>query len=174
MNDSLSSSLSGAADARSHTLARHRDILHDYTQVRDKSALTVAMLDAGILKTDVYLGSEDLFTHHTCLAVLLHLTVLIYPSGIPATTGSSGGCQRQSRPLCGDKRQLIYPGAVMLLLQLLTCTCKKIASSTPCSTESSNSLCLLAAGFQQHRAAAQRARQPAEHPCCGTLPTPVF
>ncbi len=44
VNDSLSSSLSGAADARSHTLARHRDILHDYTQVRDKSALTVAML----------------------------------------------------------------------------------------------------------------------------------
>ncbi len=33
VNDSLSSSLSGAADSRSHTLARHRDILHDYTQV---------------------------------------------------------------------------------------------------------------------------------------------
>ena len=32
VNDSLSSSLSGASDPRSHTLARHRDILHDYTQ----------------------------------------------------------------------------------------------------------------------------------------------
>ena len=32
VNDSLSSSLSGAGDPRSHTLARHRDILHDYTQ----------------------------------------------------------------------------------------------------------------------------------------------
>lgn len=34
VNDSLSSSLSGASDPRSHTLARHRDILHDYTQAR--------------------------------------------------------------------------------------------------------------------------------------------
>lgn len=32
VNDSLSSCLSGAGDPRSHTLARHRDILHDYTQ----------------------------------------------------------------------------------------------------------------------------------------------
>ena len=32
VNNSLSSSLSGASDPRSHTLARHRDILHDYTQ----------------------------------------------------------------------------------------------------------------------------------------------
>ena len=34
VNDSLSSILTGAGDPRSHTLARHRDILHDYTQVR--------------------------------------------------------------------------------------------------------------------------------------------
>lgn len=32
VNDSLSSTLSGAGDPRSHTLARHRDILHDYMQ----------------------------------------------------------------------------------------------------------------------------------------------
>ena len=32
-NDSMRSALSGGADARSHTLARHRDILHDYQQV---------------------------------------------------------------------------------------------------------------------------------------------
>lgn len=32
VNDAMSGALSGAADARSHTLARHRDILHDFTQ----------------------------------------------------------------------------------------------------------------------------------------------
>ncbi|CAK0750183.1 hypothetical protein CVIRNUC_001970 [Coccomyxa viridis] len=44
VNDSLSSSLSGASDPRSHTLARHRDILHDYTQEfrRLQSALGAA------------------------------------------------------------------------------------------------------------------------------------
>ena len=31
-NDRMRSSLAGGADARSHTLARHRDILHDYGQ----------------------------------------------------------------------------------------------------------------------------------------------
>ncbi len=36
VNDGLSSSLSGASDPRSHTLARHRDILHDYTQARPR------------------------------------------------------------------------------------------------------------------------------------------
>lgn len=46
VNDSLSSSLSGASDPRSHTLARHRDILHDYTQAcacpaQEKSTLLV-------------------------------------------------------------------------------------------------------------------------------------
>jgi hypothetical protein len=33
-NDAMRSSLSGGADTRSHTLARHRDILHDFTQAR--------------------------------------------------------------------------------------------------------------------------------------------
>lgn len=33
VNDSMRSALSGTADSRSHTLARHRDILHDFTQV---------------------------------------------------------------------------------------------------------------------------------------------
>jgi hypothetical protein len=32
-NDAMRSTLSGGADARSHTLARHRDILHDFKQV---------------------------------------------------------------------------------------------------------------------------------------------
>jgi Golgi SNAP receptor complex protein 1 len=32
-NDAMRSTLSGGADARSHTLARHRDILHDFQQV---------------------------------------------------------------------------------------------------------------------------------------------
>jgi hypothetical protein len=32
-NDNMSSALSGASDVRSHTLARHRDILHDFNQV---------------------------------------------------------------------------------------------------------------------------------------------
>ena len=32
VNASMSSALSGGGDARSHTLARHRDILHDFTQ----------------------------------------------------------------------------------------------------------------------------------------------
>lgn len=32
VNDSMRSTLSGTADSRSHTLARHRDILHDFTQ----------------------------------------------------------------------------------------------------------------------------------------------
>ena len=32
VNDSMRSALSGTADARSHTLARHRDILHDFAQ----------------------------------------------------------------------------------------------------------------------------------------------
>lgn len=32
INSSMSSSLSGASDSRSHTLARHRDILQDFTQ----------------------------------------------------------------------------------------------------------------------------------------------
>lgn len=31
-NDAMRSTLSGGADARSHTLARHRDILHDFQQ----------------------------------------------------------------------------------------------------------------------------------------------
>ena len=50
VNDSLSSSLSGASDPRSHTLARHRDILHDYTQVshltRMASSLAAAKAEA--------------------------------------------------------------------------------------------------------------------------------
>ncbi|GAB4814536.1 hypothetical protein N2152v2_001582 [Parachlorella kessleri] len=32
VNDAMRSALSGTADSRSHTLARHRDILHDFTQ----------------------------------------------------------------------------------------------------------------------------------------------
>lgn len=31
-NDGMRSTLSGGADSRSHTLARHRDILHDFQQ----------------------------------------------------------------------------------------------------------------------------------------------
>ena len=32
VNDGMRSALAGTADGRSHTLARHRDILHDFTQ----------------------------------------------------------------------------------------------------------------------------------------------
>eukprot|EP00239_Pterosperma_sp_CCMP1384_P004072 CAMPEP_0197849806 /NCGR_PEP_ID=MMETSP1438-20131217/13277_1 /TAXON_ID=1461541 /ORGANISM="Pterosperma sp., Strain CCMP1384" /LENGTH=239 /DNA_ID=CAMNT_0043462651 /DNA_START=253 /DNA_END=972 /DNA_ORIENTATION=+ len=32
INDAMSSAVSGGGDARSHTLARHRDILHEFTQ----------------------------------------------------------------------------------------------------------------------------------------------
>jgi Golgi SNAP receptor complex protein 1 len=38
VNDSLSSTLSGAGDPRAHTLARHRDILHDYMQASSHSS----------------------------------------------------------------------------------------------------------------------------------------
>jgi Golgi SNAP receptor complex protein 1 len=34
VNDGMRSTLAGGADARSHTLARHRDILHDFQQAR--------------------------------------------------------------------------------------------------------------------------------------------
>ncbi|KAK9906593.1 hypothetical protein WJX75_004671 [Coccomyxa subellipsoidea] len=56
VNDSLSSSLSGGADSRSHTLARHRDILHDYTQEfrRLQSALGAARDRA-----DLFAGTSD-------------------------------------------------------------------------------------------------------------------
>ena len=33
VNDSLSSVVTGSGDSRAHTLARHRDILHDLSQV---------------------------------------------------------------------------------------------------------------------------------------------
>lgn len=33
VNDSMKGTLGGRSDARSHTLTRHRDILHDYQQV---------------------------------------------------------------------------------------------------------------------------------------------
>lgn len=32
VNDAMSSAISGTNDARTHTLARHRDILHDFNQ----------------------------------------------------------------------------------------------------------------------------------------------
>ncbi|CAL5227829.1 g10857 [Coccomyxa viridis] len=56
VNDGLSSSLSGASDPRSHTLARHRDILHDYTQEfrRLQSALGAARDRA-----ELFAGSSD-------------------------------------------------------------------------------------------------------------------
>jgi hypothetical protein len=49
VNDSLSSCLSGTGDPRSHTLARHRDILHDYTQVpsQHQRFLTLMKLSFG-------------------------------------------------------------------------------------------------------------------------------
>ena len=34
VNDSMSSALSGSSDSRLHTLGRHRDLLHDFNQVR--------------------------------------------------------------------------------------------------------------------------------------------
>ena len=46
VNDSLSSSLSGASDPRSHTLARHRDILHDYTQARSSVTCKVCVIQS--------------------------------------------------------------------------------------------------------------------------------
>ena len=33
VNDSLSGVVTGSGDSRAHTLARHRDILHDLSQV---------------------------------------------------------------------------------------------------------------------------------------------
>lgn len=34
VNDEMGSVIGGGSDARSHTLARHRDVLQEYTQVR--------------------------------------------------------------------------------------------------------------------------------------------
>ncbi|EIE24282.1 Qb-snare protein, Gos1/GS28-family [Coccomyxa subellipsoidea C-169] len=56
VNDSLSSSLSGAADSRSHTLARHRDILHDYTQEFRRLQLA---LGAARDRADLLAGTSD-------------------------------------------------------------------------------------------------------------------
>ena len=38
INDAMSSALAGASDARTHTLARHRDVLHDYTQACSRAS----------------------------------------------------------------------------------------------------------------------------------------
>lgn len=51
INNSLNGVLSGASDSRAHTLARHRDILHDFTQeYRRLSSIAGAAQDrAGLL-----------------------------------------------------------------------------------------------------------------------------
>ncbi|KAK9817986.1 hypothetical protein WJX72_005378 [[Myrmecia] bisecta] len=56
VNDSMSSTIAGASDARTHTLKRHRDILQEYTQeFRRLSSAFGAARD----RADLFTGSSD-------------------------------------------------------------------------------------------------------------------
>lgn len=58
INDAMSGAISGANDARTHTLARHRDILHDFNQV---CVLVVVNTTIHSIRKNTYISTHRSF-----------------------------------------------------------------------------------------------------------------
>ena len=96
VNDSLSSSLSGASDPRSHTLARHRDILHDYTQAWARLAQDVIVLL--MLKDSYSCPSRDSVFRNRGR----HSAECCPYAGVPTAAKCAGRSKRQGGALCRE------------------------------------------------------------------------